>query len=236
MLISATVSGASQKACSDVWRARPNIRDRTVYMHLVGCVASLHLFQPSTFNNLPIIVGLSQGHTRNFCGVAAPLFDLFLNLVSNSLTRGPMRGDQSGPSNKPPRESVPFQQSSPSIPAFSEEAEILPPGYIVLGASASAYNVSATHAPTPIVHIPSPRFQVHRIHPVPFISKNNELSPQRLLLREIETLHSPPSLLPSPQFTPGAFRETFLGRLNSTAPSTSLFGEHPYVFPILLWG
>lgn len=127
-----------------------------------------------------------------------------------------MPSDNPSPSS---RESFPYQQSPPSIPAFSEVSDLLRPGYFALETSLNASSMLDTLGQTSGVHTPPARLDMLRVRSAPVLPHIGRQSSAQLSLRDsASSRFLPPSR--APRSEPVVADETSHANTGSHSPPT----------------
>lgn len=79
---------------------------------------------------------------------------------------------------------IPYQQSPPSIPSFSEVSDLFHPGYFALETILNASNVVNTPARTPGTHTPPTRLDMLRVRSAPTVPHVGRRSSAQISLRD----------------------------------------------------
>lgn len=120
-------------------------------------------------------------------------------------------------------ESIPFQQSPPSIPAFSEDPDLLRSGHLV-ATSIDSFNPSIATGQISVTQTPPPRLETLRARstpPRPYIS---ETAFSQLPPRDSASPHFLPSLH-APRFPPIVSDKQPIRNIGSRPPSSLPSGE-----------
>lgn len=135
-----------------------------------------------------------------------------------------MHTDQPASSTPSSHESIPYQQSPPSIPAFSEDPDLLRSGYFALATSIDAFNPSIAPGQISVAHAPSSRMEMLRVRSAPSHPHSGGESSTQLPPRDSASPRFLPSLH-APRFPPVVSDKKPTENMGSRLPSGLLSGE-----------
>lgn len=135
-----------------------------------------------------------------------------------------MRADQPASSAPSSHESIPFQQSPPSIPAFSEDPDLIRSGYLASATSVDVFGPSIAPGQISVTHTPSPRLETLHARPAPTHPHMGEESSTQLSPRDSASPRSLPSLH-APRFPPVVSDKKPIKNIGSRPPLGLSSGE-----------